>query len=128
MRILLDSHAFVWSLRGDPRCSLAARKAVEASDAAVSVSAASTWEIATKVRSGRWPDAAGIAAEIETILVANGFAALAIGSEHARVAGSLPGTHRDPFDRMLAAQAFVEDVPLVTADPAFRDFDVRVLW
>ena len=60
--------------------------------------------------------------------VANGFAALAIAIEHARVAGAVPGTHRDPFDRMLVAQAMVEDVSLVSADPAFRPFDVRVLW
>ena len=128
MRILLDSHAFVWFLRGDPRYSPAARAAVEAPDATVIVSAASAWEIATKVRSGKWPEAARIAAEFETILVAHGFAALAITIEHAHVAGSLPSVHRDPFDRMLATQAMVEDMLLVTADPAFREFDVRVLW
>jgi len=102
--------------------------AIEAAGAEVFVSAASAWEIATKVRVGKWPEAAPIAARIEGVIRENGFFDLAVTIEHGRLAGALPGAHRDPFDRMLAAQALVEGMPLVTADPAFRAFAVPVIW
>ncbi len=128
MRILLDSHALVWYLMGSRRCSAGARKAIEGPGAKVFVSPVTAWELATKTRLGKWPEAGEIAVGIEAILAVNGFLPLALTIEHGRVAGFLPGAHRDPFDRMLAAQAIVEDMPLLTADPAFSDFDVKVLW
>ncbi len=128
MRILLDSHAFVWFLTDDRKCSPQAREAIMASDAAVFVSAASAWEIATKVRAGKWPEATEIAHSLDRFLSERDFNGLAVTIEHGALAGFLPGAHRDPFDRMLAAQAIVEDMPLVTADPAFRGFAVNVLW
>ena len=128
MRILLDSHALVWFLTGNSNLSSAAREAILAGDATVCVSAASAWEIATKVRAGKWSDAEEIALHFERVLIAHDFSPLAVTVEHGRLAGFLPGAHRDPFDRMLAAQAITEDVPLVTVDPAFKAFDVHVLW
>ena len=128
MRILLDSHALVWFLTGNPRLSRKAGEAIVASDAEVAVSAASAWEIATKVRVGKWHDAETIAHDLDKALIERDFTGLPITIEHGRLAGFLPGDHRDPFDRMLAAQAIVEDIPLVTADPAFRHFQVKVIW
>ena len=128
MRILLDSHTFVWFLAGDQRCSLRARRHIEDADAEVFVSAVTAWETAIKVRAGRWSEAEFFASNIEAILIKENFAPLPLTIEHGRVAGFLSGAHRDPFDRMLAAQAIVDDMPLVTADPAFRHFDVRVIW
>jgi PIN domain nuclease of toxin-antitoxin system len=128
VRILLDSHAFVWFLTGNTSLSSPAREAILAEDATVYVSAASAWEIATKVRAGKWAEAEPIAHDLEGVLTEHDFTPLAVTVEHGRLAGFLPGAHRDPFDRMLAAQAITEDMPLVTVDPAFKSFDVRVLW
>ena len=105
-----------------------AREAIETRDAVVHVSAASAWELATKVRAGKWAEAADIAHTLGEVILERNFSALAVTVEHGALAGFLPGAHRDPFDRMLAAQAIMEQMPLVTADPAFRHFDVEVLW
>lgn len=128
MRVLLDSHAFIWFLTGNPRFSPRARQAIEATEATVFVSAASAWEIATKVRAGKWPEAAEVANSLDKVLLERNFSGLAVTVQHGTLAGFLPGDHRDPFDRMLAAQAITENLPLVTADPAFRSFQVTVLW
>ena len=128
MRILLDSHALVWFLTADARFSKKARAAVEERDAILCVSAVSAWEIANKVRLGRWPEAAPLAGAFKEAMTSYAFEPLPITLEHARLAGAMPGRHRDPFDRMLAAQAQIEDMPLVTADPAFRAFGIRTLW
>jgi PIN domain nuclease of toxin-antitoxin system len=92
------------------------------------VSAVTAWEIASKFRLGKWPGAQALANDLADIMSALGFEPLPLSLEHARHAGMMRGPHRDPFDRMLAAQAEIEDVPLVTADPAFRHFKVRTLW
>lgn len=129
MRVLLDSHTLVWFLNGDRRCSLRAREAIEAPDAEVYISAASAWEIATKVRAGKWPEADKIAGDLERVIIEYDFCPLPVTVGQGRLAGFLPGAHRDPFDRMLAAQAITENMPLVTADPAFRQFEeVSVFW
>jgi PIN domain nuclease of toxin-antitoxin system len=86
------------------------------------------WEMATKVRLGRWDEAAPIIASFDEVIQRYGFLPLSITIAHARLAGSLNATHRDPFDRVLAAQAQLEDIPLVTADPAFRMFGTQVIW
>ena len=86
------------------------------------------WELAVKARFGKWPQAYDLALGIDAVLELNGFTTLPISLEHARVAGFLPSDHRDPFDRMLAAQAQIEGVPLLTADPAFRTLGVQILW
>ena len=127
MTILLDSHALIWFLTGNPRCSIRVREAVEA-EHRILVSAASAWEIATKVRLGRWPEAAEIAGNMVEVLAEHAFSTLAVTLDHGLLAGSLPGRHGDPFDRMLAAQAVIEDLRLVSADPVFRSLGVQVLW
>jgi PIN domain nuclease of toxin-antitoxin system len=127
MMVLLDSHAFFWWTSDDPRLSRRAFDAI-ASESNVYVSAVVAWEIAGKVRTGKWPEARTLAERFFDVIAEDGFAALPITLEHAHRAGSLPGLHRDPFDRMLAAQAEIEDLTLVTADPAFRAFGTRVLW
>src|SRR5215210_4853515 len=128
MRVLFDSHAFVWFLAGDKRFSHRARDVVMADDTVACVSAVTAWEIANKVRLGKWPEAATLAGSFGDVIDEHGFEPIPITVEQARVAGFLPGVHRDPFDRMLAAQAQIEGMPLVTADPAFQSFGTQVLW
>ena len=128
MKILLDSYALVWFLAGDARFSRYARKTIDENDPTLYVSAASAWEIANKVRIGKWPEAAKLVAGFSEAMAEFKLEPLAVTVEHGHLAGSLPGPHRDPFDRMLAAQAQIENVPLVTGDPVFRAFGTRVLW
>ena len=128
MPILLDTHTLLWWTTGDPRLSARAREAVGAESAEVFVSAASAWELATKVRLGKLPIASRLTHRLPEILAEQGFRALAIGVEHGRLGGLLPGEHRDPFDRILAAQALIEDMTLVTSDRVFPTFGVKVLW
>jgi PIN domain nuclease of toxin-antitoxin system len=94
----------------------------------VFVSAVCAWEIATKVNRGRWLEAASVVASLQDITQAGAFTPLPITIEHARFAGLLAGRHYDPFDRMLAAQSQLENLPLVTTDPAFRVFGTEVVW
>lgn len=95
---------------------------------AVRVSAASAWEIATKHRLGKLPSADVLVSDFAGWMERAGFAELPISVAHAQRAGRWPVAHRDPFDRMLAAQSEVESVGLVTNDSAFDDFGIRVLW
>jgi PIN domain nuclease of toxin-antitoxin system len=127
-RILLDSHALFWFIDGDSRLSAAARQVIEDAGNAVHVSAVTAWEIADKFHLGKWPEAAALANNLTGIMSIFGFEPLPLSLEHARHAGALRNLHRDPFDRMLAAQAEIEDIPLVTTDPAFKNFKVRILW
>ena len=127
MRLLLDTHALLWWLVDDPKLSPAAREAIADAANEVLVSAASAWEIATKVRIGKLPGAEELAADVSGHLGAEGFIELAVTVAHAQRAGALPIAHRDPFDRMLIAQAQAEDVALVTIEP-FASFGVRTLW
>jgi PIN domain nuclease of toxin-antitoxin system len=113
---------------GDPRLSPRARAAVDAERAEVLVSAASAWELAMKVRLGKLPEAAPLMHRFAESLAEQDFKPLAISLEHGRLGGLLPGQHRDPFDRILAAQALLENLQLVTIDPAFAGFGVKVLW
>jgi prevent-host-death family protein len=124
MKVLLDTHAFLWWLGDDPKLSPAAREAIRDPDALVHVSAASIWEIAIKLKLG-WLDVqdSDCAAEIE----ANGFVELAISARHAQRAGALPRHHDDPFDRMLIAQAQLEDLVLITHDRRLRRYGTQIV-
>lgn len=129
MRLLLDTHTLLWALAEPARLSARAADLIKAPNNVVIVSAASAWEIATKHRLGRLPGAgpivAGFAAHLATLRAEE----LPVRSIHALRAGALAVEHRDPFDRMLAAQALVEGVPLVTDDPAFTAFpELKTLW
>ena len=128
MRVLVDTHVFFWWVTDDPKLSVGARNTIAEDANEIVVSAVIAWELAVKARFGKWPQARDLAIDIDSVLEANGFTPLAITLEHARVAGFLPGNHRDPFDRMLAAQAQIEGIPLVTADPAFRTLSVQIVW
>ncbi|MGZ8248535.1 type II toxin-antitoxin system VapC family toxin [Methylomagnum sp.] len=128
MKALLDTHALLWWLDGDESLSPTARAWIAAPDHIVLVSAASAWEIATKVRIGKLPGAVEVAARYHECLAEQGFTPLAISTDHALRAGGLPGPHRDPFDRMLIAQAQAENVWLISNETLFDDYGVRRLW
>jgi PIN domain nuclease of toxin-antitoxin system len=128
MNVLLDTHALIWWLDDDRRLSRRARKVIADAKNSVFVSSASAWEMATKVRLGKLRDPANAVPRLSSILVERGMIELAITVAHASEAGLLPGVHRDPFDRMLIAQSRIEELPLVTTDPVFEEFDVPVIW
>ncbi|OGQ91662.1 MAG: twitching motility protein PilT [Deltaproteobacteria bacterium RIFOXYA12_FULL_58_15] len=128
MRILLDTHAFLWWLDGDEQLPPTCRGLIADEGNEVLISAASAWEISTKVRIGKLPGAEEVAAELPEIVAMQGFDPLPISVAHAQRAGALPGPHRDPFDRMLAAQAQAESVAIVSNDPAFDGFGVPRIW
>ena len=128
MRVLLDTHTLLWWLDGDRRLSRRARTVIADDDNSVLVSAASAWEISTKVRLGKLPGAIEVAAELPAILLQQNFEPLPITIVHALRAGNLPGPHRDPFDRMLIAQAQDEDVALVSNERLFDAYGVRRVW
>jgi PIN domain nuclease of toxin-antitoxin system len=128
VRLLLDTHALLWWLADDPSLSAAARKIISRPNNTVFVSAASAWEIGTKVRLGKLPGAEDLAADFAEFLAREHFEQLAITVEHGIRAGLLPGSHRDPFDRMLVAQGQTENLPLVSNDAIFDTYNVRRLW
>jgi PIN domain nuclease of toxin-antitoxin system len=108
--------------------SARARRTIADETNIVLVSAASAWEITTKVRIGKLPGALDVAADIQGCIRRQLFESLDITVLHAQRAGHLPGTHRDPFDRMLAAQAQIEDLPIVSNDVVFEDYSVTRIW
>ena len=127
MKLLLDTRAVVWWWTDDARLPAAARDAIADAANIVHVSAASAWEIATRNRLGKWPDVDKIVAKFPALLRRSRFAPLAVSVEHARLAGSLAGAHRDPFDRMLIARSTAGGAALVSADPVFRSLGVDVI-
>ena len=128
MKVLFDSHALIWFLDDDPRLSRSARKALLDREAILTVSAVSAWEFGNKVRLGKWPAIARFADRFVETIDGLGYKILPISAEHAQLAGLMPGAHRDPFDRMLAAQSQIEGMPLVTVDPVFKAFGTKVIW
>lgn len=128
LRLLLDTHALIWWLAGDEALSHRARAAIADEANGVAVSAASAMEVATKFRTGKLPDAALLAQEFESIVAAQGFDELAITVHHARLAGEMNIAHKDPFDRLLIAQAQAEDMALVSNEALFDSFAVKRLW
>jgi len=128
VRALLDTHALLWWLADDPALSKPARKFIAETKNTVIVSAASAWEIATKVRLGKLSTAAELAADFVGLVGREGFELLPISPDHAIRAGLLPGPHKDPFDHMLIAQAQAEGVPVVTNEIVFDAYGVRRIW
>ena len=128
MRLLLDTHALIWWLAGDDALSSQAREAIGDEANAVAVSAASAMEVATKFRIGKLPHAALLAQEFEGIVAAQGFTELAISVRHARLAGEMNIDHKDPFDRLLVAQAQSEGMLLVSNESLFDGFAVQRFW
>lgn len=128
MDLLLDTHAFLWWIAGDPALSRPARAAIDDDKNTVFVSAASAWEIATKFRIGKLPGVAAIADNLAGVLDAQGFVPLPITFVHGQAAGALPGPLKDPFDRMLIAQAMLDRMVLVSNERGFGTYGVRRLW
>jgi PIN domain nuclease of toxin-antitoxin system len=128
VKLLLDTHTVVWWWLDDPRLPANARGMIAAAANTVCVSAVSAWEIATKNRLGKWPDVERIVDEFPDLLRRSRFVPLPLSIEHARLAGTLNGAHRDPFDRMLIAQSRQEQAALVTCDAVFGEYDLDVIW
>jgi PIN domain nuclease of toxin-antitoxin system len=128
VRLLVDTHALLWWLDGDTSLSPAAREAIANESNEIFLSAASAWEITTKYRLGKLPGAAAVAEDIVECVASQGFFELPITLVHGQAAGALPGPHRDPFDRMLIAQALAERLVLVSNEVVFDSYRVRRLW
>jgi PIN domain nuclease of toxin-antitoxin system len=128
LRLLLDTHALLWWLNDHNLLPATARKVIGREGNEVLVSAASAWEIATKVRLGRLESGADLALDFTGHLSRARFVELPVSVEHAVRAGLLPGPHKDPFDRMLIAQAQAENVPIVSNDAALDGYGVRRVW
>ncbi len=128
MRYLLDTHALLWWLFDDPKLSRKARDVIGDSINEIFVSAASAWEISTKYRLGKLPSASELMRDMDSCFRRAGFRQLPISVAHAQRAGSWPQPHRDPFDRMLAAQSALESSPLVTCDDPLSLFGIQTLW
>jgi PIN domain nuclease of toxin-antitoxin system len=126
--LLLDTHVLIWWLAGDSRLAARARDTIDGQRPQVFVSAASAWEIATKVRLGKLPGAAFIADDIGRFVSEQGFQPLAVSIEHGQRAGALPGPIKDPFDRMLIAQAMLDGLHLVSIERGFDAYGVVRLW
>ena len=125
---LVDTHAVLWWLTDSPELSPKARGLLADPGNRLLVSSASAWEVATKFRLGKLPSAAVIANDFADWVAKMGADELPITFAHAHRAGLFPQPHRDPFDRMLAAQSLLEDVPLVSRDTALDAFGVTRLW
>jgi len=123
-RFLLDTHVFLWWCADSPQLGHEARDAIAEPGNQVLVSAASAWEMAIKSALGRLR----APRDVEGAMEANGFQKLAISFAHAARAGALPSRHADPFDRMLVAQAELEDLTLVTHDRRMESHGVAILW
>ena len=123
MRLLLDSHTLLWSLGDVPRLGEVAREAIRSLENEVFVSAVSMWELGVKRRKGQLdaPD------DLVSIVEQRGFTPLPLSLFHAEQATNLPMHHRDPFDRMLVAQAQAEGLTIVTTDDALQRYGVRTM-
>ena len=127
MRLLLDTHALLFWSTGDKKLSPKAKRAIASKTNEVFVSAASAWEIATKVRFGKleWPASVGT---VNAYVLEQGFRPLPISLGHAERAGQLRIAHRDPFDRMLIAQALTEEMWLASNEEFFDSAGVKRYW
>ena len=127
MRLLLDTHTFLWFIGNDPRLSRRAKALLE-SDADLLLSVGSLWEIAIKLRIGNLRLAQPFDIFVAQQLADNEIELLPINLAHLGVVSALPLHHRDPFDRLLIAQAMIEQTPIVSADAAFDAYSVTRLW
>jgi PIN domain nuclease of toxin-antitoxin system len=128
MKVLMDTHALLWAGLEPWKLPPATLELLEDLGTEVFVSAASAWEIATKVRIGKLPGAGSFAQEFPMRLETLGFQQLSVSVEHGQRAGLLPGSHKDPFDRMLMAQAISENMPIVSNERVFDEYHVRRIW
>jgi len=125
---LADTHALLWWVFDDKRLSKRARALMADRGHTILVSSASAWEIATKWRLGKLPKAAVFVQDIPGWIAKAGFDELPVSIAHGQRAGTWPQEHRDPFDRMLAAQSSIEGVAIISSDDAFEEFGVPMVW
>jgi PIN domain nuclease of toxin-antitoxin system len=128
VNVLIDTHVLIWYYDNDRRLSKRAIEIIDDTSNRVLVSAATAWEIATKFRIGKLQDARLLVQDLSKLLDAWQFERLPISLDHGHRAGLLEGAHKDPFDRMIAAQAIVEDLSIVTVDPALAALGAKVVW
>ena len=128
MRALLDTHTLLWWILNDPALTRTARDTIADTNGTMLVSAASAWELATKFRLGKLPQAGDLVANFATEVEQEGFQVLPVSAEHGVRAGLLPGPHKDPFDRMLIAQAQAEDAAIISNETVFDHYGIRRLW
>lgn len=128
MRLLLDTHALLWVLEGNPRLSRRATEALAAPDAERLVSAVSAFEICLKFKLGKLPGSAALAEAFEETIAAIDCTPLPVSLAHGEAAGKLELSHKDPFDRLLIAQARIERVPIVSNERLFDAFGVERIW
>lgn len=127
MKLLLDTHALFWYIDGDPQLSATARTLIEDASNEVLISPASYWEIAIKISVGKWQLNRTYEDFLDLALVTYGFRILPILRTHTAAVIGLPFHHRDPFDRLLIAQAIVEDIPIISADSTLDAYPIRRL-
>jgi PIN domain nuclease of toxin-antitoxin system len=128
VRLLADTHVVFWATMERSRLSQVARAALESEQNEAFVSVASAWEIAIKVGLGKWPEARDLLFDFERHMADAGFELLPITVAHVRTAGLIASTHRDPFDRLLAAQATIDGLVLVTADGNLAPLGAACIW
>ena len=128
MRLLLDTHALIWWVLENPLLSPKATAAIADTANDVLVSAASAWEISIKHKIGKLPVVAGFIADVPGAMEAEGFVELPVSVVHGQMAGALDGHHKDPFDRILIAQALCEDLTLVSNETRFDAYGITRLW
>ncbi len=128
MRILVDTHTLIWAAIGSPRLSSNARAMIEDEETELFVSAATAWEIATKVRLGRLPEAKELEADFLGKIEKAGYELLSIDGALALRAARMSGGHCDPFDRIIAAHAIALDIAVISADRKLDEFGVRRIW
>jgi PIN domain nuclease of toxin-antitoxin system len=128
MKVLLDTHTLLWATIEPSSLSKRATAIIANPASEIYVSAASAWEIATKVRLGKLRGAEEFEREFLGDVDRAGYTLIPITTAHALRAGRLPGDHRDPFDRMIAAQALAEDIPILGIDPKLDSFGITRIW
>lgn len=128
MRLLLDTHSFIWFFAGDPKLSTIARTLIEDEGNEKLLSLASIWEMAIKQSTGKLTLSLPIKDYIEQKLSFSDFRLLNINLDHISAIATLPFHHRDPFDRLLIAQAMIEQIPIVSADSVFDSYPIQRLW
>ena len=128
MRVLLDTHALLWFLLDDPKLSRIAREAIADGDNRAEVSPASYWEIAIKISLGKYELPEPLGTFMDRELAENDIRILPILPRHAATLTDLPFHHRDPFDRLIIAQAMVEGIPVVSSDGLFDSYPIRRIW
>jgi PIN domain nuclease of toxin-antitoxin system len=124
VRLLIDSHAFLWWSEASPYLSLAAHGAIADPTNEVLISVAALWELTIKASSGKL----NLPTNLETMVTNQGFAVLSISFPHLRSLIVLPRVHRDPFDRMMIAQSLAEGMPIATRDRVFAAYGVQIVW